>query len=430
MKLEDARLVPLFGAECDGRVVRASGIVALVDHAHDPVATALVIDVCREAAGSVLGPDVVVERLGGLLARSERTIPPFCVVAGARDGIVVTVHGPVDVRVGDGREPVALNGRENETWITRKVVSGTYVSAVLESAALTPLDDLVDLRGGVVRAAGFVLAADVDASGDAPPTPSPPEYYVSSLRPEGDAREHDHAAHDHAAHDHAAPEARAPLPIVGRSLVGNLPPPPPPPVGAAVGAVDAAVAPPVSPSPAAPPPPAPAAPRQPEPSAQTGPGVVEGIHCARGHFNDPRGRFCAVCGVAMHQTSRIVAHDIRPSLGVVVLDDGSSVPLRHDVVVGREPFDHPRVIDGTADPAVLDDAGRSVSRWHAQIRLEGWDVVLVDEGSTNGTFVWDAANSNWQRLTEGRGVALTPGTRVAFGRRSGVFESSHNQRRG
>ena len=53
-----------------------------------------------------------------------------------------------------------------------------------------------------------------------------------------------------------------------------------------------------------------------------------------------------------------------------------------------------------------------VSRHHAELRVEDNDVVLVDLGSTNGTFV------NGQPV---RRVTLADGTRVTLGRTTLVF---------
>jgi pSer/pThr/pTyr-binding forkhead associated (FHA) protein len=53
-----------------------------------------------------------------------------------------------------------------------------------------------------------------------------------------------------------------------------------------------------------------------------------------------------------------------------------------------------------------------VSRHHAELRVEGQNVVLVDLGSTNGTFV------NGQPV---RRIELQNGTRVTLGRTTLVF---------
>jgi pSer/pThr/pTyr-binding forkhead associated (FHA) protein len=53
-----------------------------------------------------------------------------------------------------------------------------------------------------------------------------------------------------------------------------------------------------------------------------------------------------------------------------------------------------------------------VSRHHAELRVEDGEVVLVDLGSTNGTFV------NGQPV---RRVSLNDGTQVTLGRTTLVF---------
>ena len=58
-----------------------------------------------------------------------------------------------------------------------------------------------------------------------------------------------------------------------------------------------------------------------------------------------------------------------------------------------------------------------VSRHHAELRVENDQVVLVDLGSTNGTFV------NGQPV---RRVALSDGTHVSLGRTTLVFRQDGN----
>jgi hypothetical protein len=72
----------------------------------------------------------------------------------------------------------------------------------------------------------------------------------------------------------------------------------------------------------------------------------------------------------------------------------------------------PLVILGRGTDCDLRLVDPGVSRHHAEIRVEDNDVVLVDLGSTNGTFV------NGQPV---RRVALTDGTRVTLGRTTLVF---------
>lgn len=76
------------------------------------------------------------------------------------------------------------------------------------------------------------------------------------------------------------------------------------------------------------------------------------------------------------------------------------------------PLTSPLTILGRGTDCDLRLVDQGVSRHHAEIRVEDGEVVLVDLGSTNGTFV------NGQPI---RRVALTDGTRVTLGRTTLVF---------
>ncbi|MEM9713778.1 MAG: FHA domain-containing protein [Actinomycetota bacterium] len=151
--------------------------------------------------------------------------------------------------------------------------------------------------------------------------------------------------------------------------------------------------------------------------------LVPGILCSRGHFNNPQARYCMVCGISMvHLTHRVV-HQPRPTLGFAVFDDGATYAFDRAYVVGRDPEDE--ATDRGAEALLLDDTERTVSRAHAEIRPVEWDVVLVDLGSTNGTFVWNPPAGRWDRLEPGEQRRLESGAAVSIGRRTFVFESVH-----
>ncbi|WP_328402366.1 FHA domain-containing protein [Nocardia sp. NBC_00403] len=118
-----------------------------------------------------------------------------------------------------------------------------------------------------------------------------------------------------------------------------------------------------------------------------GPGaVVKGFQCSRHHLNDPRVSFCAICGIRMDQLTCVSADGVRPPLGLLLLDDGTSIVLDADCVLGREP-EHADAVSRGARPIRLADSSGGMSRAHAEIRLVDWDVFVVDHGSANGTFV-------------------------------------------
>ena len=76
------------------------------------------------------------------------------------------------------------------------------------------------------------------------------------------------------------------------------------------------------------------------------------------------------------------------------------------------PLTSPLTILGRGTDCDLRLVDQGVSRHHAEIRVEDGDVVLVDLGSTNGTFV------EGQPI---RRISLTDGTRVTLGRTTLVF---------
>lgn len=140
---------------------------------------------------------------------------------------------------------------------------------------------------------------------------------------------------------------------------------------------------------------------------------VRGIICARGHFNNPDGAFCRQCGLRMNQT-KLFTMGPRPPLGFLVLDDGSTITLIRDLVIGREPERSPALRDG-AIPIRLENNGGVLSRAHAAIRLIEWDVTVVDLESRNGTAVKPAGQHVWMPLTPNAPFKLVPGTEVQFG---------------
>ncbi len=149
---------------------------------------------------------------------------------------------------------------------------------------------------------------------------------------------------------------------------------------------------------------------------------VHGYRCRDGHLNDPRALFCAHCGIRMAESTGVLVEGPRPPLGLLVFDNGTSFSLDQSYLLGREPEIDERVRTGELRPLVLFDTGGVISRRHAEIRLEGWDVLLVDCGSANGTLVAERDTTNWSALLPGQPIWLLPGMQVRIGERSFVFQ--------
>jgi hypothetical protein len=150
-------------------------------------------------------------------------------------------------------------------------------------------------------------------------------------------------------------------------------------------------------------------------SAERG-SLVDAKLCPDGHPNPPVVASCAVCGQFLSPGTSAVVHVPRPSLGHLEFDDGSIAELDHELLIGRNPDrdNQPERI-GLYPVKVLGD---KVSRSHVEIRFQGWDVLVADCGSTNGTFVVPHAGGQVTALQAGRAQLLEPGATVYFGSRS------------
>jgi len=152
---------------------------------------------------------------------------------------------------------------------------------------------------------------------------------------------------------------------------------------------------------------------------------VRGYRCRDGHLNDPRALFCATCGIRMAESTGVFVEGPRPPLGLLVFDNGASFSLDDNYLLGREPDVDERVRIGQLRPLVLFDTSGVISRRHVEIRLEDWDVLLVDCGSANGTLVAERDAVDWSALVPGQPIRMQPGMQVRIGERSFVFESLH-----
>jgi len=306
-------------------------------------------------------------------------------VAPAGEAFVIVVVGDYEVTMATDRRRLTVASAGDDP------VAETVRD--LRSIAVGPLaegDDDLELIEGLVAADGFTYRVEArsampTSSPPVPPPPAPPEPARATPRP--------------------APVDAEPLVFSLRER--SAPPGAPLPV-------PNATAPPVAPRAATAARPA----VDPVPAE----GLVLGVNCARGHFNDPRARYCAICGLAMHQASLVMIEGPRPPLGVLVFENGATFPLTTALVIGREPTVDPAVRANRARGLVPTGDVTKLSRVHARLELRDWDVVLTDGGSTNGTFV--QRGGAWQRLSPSQSEPLQVGDLVRFARHVAAFESS------
>jgi Protein of unknown function (DUF3662)/FHA domain len=131
-------------------------------------------------------------------------------------------------------------------------------------------------------------------------------------------------------------------------------------------------------------------------------GVIRGHTVEAGEVRQPVSDLPRGGGGQFPGRPRLVIAGSQPGTG---MEAGSTYELQTPVtLLGR----------GTDCDLRMVDAG--VSRHHAELRVEDGQVVLVDLGSTNGTFV------NGQPM---RRVVLTDGTNVTLGRTTMVFHQDN-----
>lgn len=145
--------------------------------------------------------------------------------------------------------------------------------------------------------------------------------------------------------------------------------------------------------------------------------------CANGHFNHPLAPYCTECGLSLAQQTNRTVLGPRPTIGVLVFDDGKTVNLDLDLVIGRQPDRDEAVRAGRAHPLAVEDGESAVSRVHAVINLQGWDATITDRGSANGTYIAPPDATVWTPLVAHQPAPLVPGTRVQVGKRTFVFNS-------
>lgn len=142
--------------------------------------------------------------------------------------------------------------------------------------------------------------------------------------------------------------------------------------------------------------------------AAGGPTVLA-ARCPSGHLGPAYADRCRVCRQFISPQEPFMT--VRPLLGVLRSSNGDVVPLDRGVLAGRAPT-APDVTDRER-PHVLALASPpdGISRTHLEVRLDGWQVLVVDLGSTNGTMV-TPPNQDSFKLRERDPVLIEPGTTI------------------
>ena len=462
MDFDAGRAAVVAGGPSDAVVGRWPGLVCVAQGA-DPTVLARLIELCEEVAkDQAQAPArVLARRLAGWLGATGPDTSAddlrFGTLAVEGEQWATFLSGAVELVVPE--QDLTLSGMQSAAWTDRLIPAPEGPVALSLSGVAVPADTaggVHDLRLGVVPGGGLVLAPGepgessvfpgVDVAVPAvsrvaaiPPVPAEPAAAEPAQRDRPPAPEVPEPVRHAEPVADIPPTAKSPA-VQGAPVVEPVPPrrAEVEPVVAATGAAHA-----VTPSLARRterilgvdtgepprPPLAYGAPVGAPPPTEDSTTVVDqtpkaqGHLCSRGHLNDPRSHFCVLCGIRMNERTGVLVIGSRPPLGLLVFDDGSTYTVDAEYLVGRMPESDQRVRSGVLRAIIIEDRSGSVSRVHAEVRVSGWDVLLVDSGSRNGTYVAGPGEPGWTPLPPQQSRRLVPGTKVRLGARTFVFES-------
>lgn len=407
-----ATAVPIRVAPGSGLVGRVGdGVLVVADPVVDEQVgplLAMLTDSCdrRDRPGRLLA-----RRLAQHLFETDPSaVPSFAALAPTEGGWAVVLHGDVELSVvRDGVAEEEVSGRQAATWVDRVVPEGFDRLAVgPDAATLAAPSGHFGLEAGVVPGRGIVMAAGEPTQ---PPSVRPQPPASTAAAPSGPVD----------GEVDTVEQSAMPLPSPEEAERQQRPPPAPRPSSTgeafeSVSLLQLEQVPERDPLPVL---------GEDEAEAPSDAPLVKGVLCQNGHFNHPQARYCSIDGVSMVHRTLTPVQRPRPTLGVLVSDDGSAYSLDRDYLVGREPDGDERAVSGDLTPLHLEDTERSVSRVHAEIRLQDWDVTIADRDSANGTYVAARGETEWRPVVPGRPEVVHSGTRIAFGKRTMTFDSHH-----
>jgi hypothetical protein len=103
-----------------------------------------------------------------------------------------------------------------------------------------------------------------------------------------------------------------------------------------------------------------------------------------------------------------------PVYGVLAFSNGERIDVDRAILIGRNPKVAGAVEGGLPHIMKFDGPGQGLSRTHAEVRVEGGEVLIEDLQSTNGTEV-QLPGQQRRRLRGGEPVVIVPGTLIDFG---------------
>ncbi len=305
---------------------------------------------------------ILVDQLDALLGERMPASPSFCVLATSAEGVEVVLCGDVEVTVTRGGQVSRHAGPDPDTWVDLLVDEGfDWLVAVPLGSAEPPSDVRLDLHDGVVPGGGLRLTQRDRLPGEAAARPvvvdEPPMPAATARGAEPSGPPAARADVDSGAGFVSVPLWRAPAPAA------------PSPLPVATTSLD-------------------------EPVPEAGAVLVPTLRCSTGHPNNPAASHSAHCGRSLVDgTARLVERP-QPTLGLLLLDDGSAYTLDAGYLIGCLPDLAISLSRGDVRPLVLPEHD-GVAPTHAEVVLDGWAVTVADRALDADTWVRRPGDREW-----------------------------------
>ncbi len=137
--------------------------------------------------------------------------------------------------------------------------------------------------------------------------------------------------------------------------------------------------------------------------------IVHAVTCPSGHLNPPAAVSCRVCSLEIPPQAHTSV--TRPPLGMFRFSSGVDQPVIRPMLLGRSPVAKGQVSGELPELVSLPSPNKELSGTHLEVRLDGWQVSVIDRQSTNGTMV-QLPGRDPQRLHPDEPFQIVPGAVV------------------
>ena len=389
VRLDDLQLTVVPG---EGLVGRFGEVALLALSGGSGAAIDQLLATCRALGRARIDEPgaILVDQLEALLGERMPASPSFCVLATSAEGVEVVLCGEVEVTVARGGQVSRHAGPDPDTWVDLLVDEGfDWLVAVPIGSAEPPSDVRLDLHDGVVPGGGLRLTQRDRLPGEAAAVRAPTVETLEPVRasePAVAATRAETAVAEPSGGFVSVPLFRAPVPTVRE------------PLPVATTSLDEPV---------------------PEPDAV----LVPTLRCSAGHPNNPAATHCAYCGRSLVDGTARLLERPQPTLGILMLDDGSSYTLDAGYLIGCLPDLAIALSRGDVRPLVLPEED-GVAPTHAEIALDGWAVTVADRALDADTWVRRPGDREWSRLEHSRPEAVVAESQIRVGERVLTFISA------